>query len=186
MDIEPIPEIKDAFINKADVYADHRGHFEELFNFDSVKKHVNVDIQCVPLIREWNQISYSSSHKHVVRGIHCTPYPKFVTCLSGLIYDVIVDLREESPTYLNWFGLWLDSPKKQIYIPSNCGHGFYSAENNSRLLYLQTEAYSPDKNKNYNWKDPAFGIEWPFADYVCILSEADKNAPLLDFPLGHI
>jgi len=180
MNITPISEVKDAFINEADRHEDSRGYFEELFNLDSAQR------QCPQLSQEWNQISYSLSSKHVIRGIHCTPYPKFVTCLTGRIYDVIVDLREDSPTYLNWFGIWLENSTKQVYIPADCGHGFYSAEDNSRLLYLQTETYSPGKNKNYNWKDPAFGIVWPASYWDYILSEADKNAPLLDFPLGRV
>ena len=145
-------------------YEDNRGFFQELYRTDFF-----ID-----------QISYSTSNKNVVRGLHCSPYPKLCQCLRGRLFDVAVDMRKDSPTYLQWGGVWLDEDnRRQLYVPPNCAHGFYAAEDNTILLYVQGGQWSHGNDKEYNWRDPAFSIDWPEAEEY-ILSEKDKNAAFLD------
>ena len=91
-------------------------------------------------------MSFSSSGKHALRGLHCSPYGKFITCVRGSFYDVIADFREGSPTFGRWCGVLLtEHNKKQVYVPPNCGHGFFTLEDNTCALYLQ-EVCSPQAN----------------------------------------
>lgn len=147
-------------------HEDDRGYFRELFKAS-----------------KWRffpeQSNLSVSKKHVVRGVHCTPYPKLCTCLAGKLFDVVVDLRKESVTYLKWLGVWL-TPENgtQILVPEGCGHGFYSAEDGTILMYLQGGEYDPRYESSLNWRDTAVNIEWPDAPYY-ILSDKDRDAPFI-------
>ncbi|EBO5674052.1 dTDP-4-keto-6-deoxy-D-glucose epimerase, partial [Salmonella enterica] len=99
---------------------------------------------------------------------------KLVRCLHGKIYDVIVDLRVDSPTYKKWEGFVLSaSNKKQLWIPEGCAHGFLSLEDNTELAYKATEYYSLQHERCIRWNDPSLKIEWPLSDYI--ISEKDKN-----------
>lgn len=150
-----------------DRYEDDRGYFQEVY---SHKKYND------PIMQNWSQVNLSYSKKNVIRGIHCAPYQKLCTCTSGEIFDVIVDLRESSPTYLNWEGIWLSEDNKmQIFIPGGCGHGFFSSKD-SILLYLQNRCYQPGLEKDFHWD--SFGIDWPKADYI--ISDRDLKAPKYD------
>ena len=83
-------------------------------------------------------MSFSSSQKHALRGLHCSPYGKFITCVRGEFYDVIADFREDSPTFGRWCGVWLsETNKKQVYVPAKCGHGFFTTKDDTCALYLQ-------------------------------------------------
>jgi len=146
-------------------FSDSRGFFQEIFSD-------KYDFGC-------QQINLSKSKKNAIRGLHCAPFSKVCTCIKGSLYDVIVDLRDDSETYKKWIGVWLDENKPtQVHIPPGCGHGFYSAEEDSCLLYFQNDVYRPDVEKYYYYDD--FNIVWPEADEY-ILSEKDKNAPLYKF-----
>ena len=86
--------------------------------------------------------------KHVLRGIHVSPYAKLITCVSGAIYDVVVDLRPESSTYLKWAAVELTEDNcKQLFIPPLCGHGFYSQAENSTIMYCQVSIVDEKKLK---------------------------------------
>ena len=176
MQLYDILEIEDAFFVLDKCHHDKRGQFQEIFHKEKAEK-------VFPYWGETNwgqQVSLSNSRASVVRGIHRTPYPKYVTCVSGTIFDVIVDLREDSPTYLNWFGKWMSganismADSVRVFVPAYCGHGFFAAEDNSMLLYLQPQVYQPDQDVSYHWD--SFGIEWPKRSKY-ILSDKDKNAP---------
>jgi len=162
-----IPEIKNAFILEIDRFSDERGSFQELF---SVYKYIS---------QVWRpaQVNLSCSNKNVVRGLHVTPFSRLLTCIKGKLFNVIADVRPESPTFKNWFGIWLDeSSCKQIYVPYGCAHGFFVAENDTMLLHQQDFPYTPSIEKEIHWKDPTLAITWPEADNY-ILSEKDQNAP---------
>ncbi|MHA1948305.1 MAG: dTDP-4-dehydrorhamnose 3,5-epimerase family protein [Candidatus Thorarchaeota archaeon] len=176
MKILEIPEIQDAFYVESPRHSDDRGHFEEIFH----KEKACSELPSWGYSPWGQQVSMSCSRKNVVRGIHRTPYPKFVTCVSGSIYDVIVDLREDSPTYLNTFGTWLSGANVtveksiRVYIPAYCGHGFFSQDDDSILLYLQPQVWQPDQDKAYHWQ--SFEIDWPERPEYH-LSDKDRDAP---------
>lgn len=167
MDRIEIKLIEGAYIYSLDRYHDDRGFFQEMY------RQTNLFYQ-----HQWRQSNISRSGANVVRGMHQSPYAKLVSCVKGLIYDVMVDLRPESPTFRNWYGMWLweDTPE-QILIPSGCAHGFLSERDGSMLLYFQEDAYDREKDKEWHWQ--SFGISWPaWANgNSCILSDKDRNAP---------
>ena len=134
------PETKELPVHGASVttfdrYGDSRGFFNELYNETTYDG---------SLCKEWKQVSFSSSGKHALRGLHCSPYGKFITCVRGAFYDVIADFREDSPTFGRWCGVLLtEHNKKQAYVPAGCGHGFFTFEDNTCALYLQEGTFNP-------------------------------------------
>tara|TARA_Y100000034_G_C6903213_1_gene418340 strand:- start:457 stop:996 length:540 start_codon:yes stop_codon:yes gene_type:complete len=158
-----------------DRYGDDRGSFQEIYS-----RHIQKFSWAGPLKTNVAQINCSVSHKNVVRGIHRAPFTKLCTCVSGRIWDAVIDLRVDSPTYLTWDGVWLDPEnQRQVFVPAYCGHGFFSAEDNSILIYMQDGHYVPEgqpgSQQSWNYRDPTFGIKWPEADKY-LLSEADGRA----------
>lgn len=104
--------------------------------------------------------------KGTLRGLHFQdePHPdkKLVTCTRGSIFDVAVDLRENSKTYCSWFGVELSAEnRKGLYIPPGCAHGFITLEDDTDVNYLMGETYYADLARGARWDDPAFTIEWP-------------------------
>jgi dTDP-4-dehydrorhamnose 3,5-epimerase len=126
------------------------------------------------------QANYSVSHKGTIRGIHYSTCPegqaKIVTCLTGSIFDVAVDLRKESPTYGQWFGVVLsaESPKT-LYVGVGLGHAFMALEENSCVAYLLSSPYNPGLEFGIDPFDSTIAISWPQGPYL--LSEKDKFAP---------
>ena len=163
-------EIQGCRVITCDRFQDNRGFFQEVFHD---RKYGNVSSR-------WLQTNWSQSGKNVIRGIHTVPFPKLVTCIKGHILDIIVDLRATSKTYKQWAGIELsDDEPKQVYVPANCGHGFFSYEDDTHILYMQGGLYNPRLEKEISWRDPEIAIEWPEAESY-ILSEKDRNAPLLN------
>lgn len=125
------------------------------------------------------QITVSRSGKNVIRGLHCSPYQKLVCCPTGRAFDVVVDVRPNSPTFMKWSGCWLDS-NTHIIIPAYCAHGFFSAEDDTSILYLQGGCFTPDLDFSFKYDDPKIGIDWPKPidadDYI--ISPKDMNNPL--------
>jgi dTDP-4-dehydrorhamnose 3,5-epimerase len=124
------------------------------------------------------QITVSRSKKNVIRGLHCSPHHKMVCCPTGKAFDVVVDLRPNSPTFLQWDGAWL-TKNKHIVIPPFCGHGFFSAEDDTSILYLQGGCFAPALDFSVVWDDPSLKIQWPApieaSDYI--ISAKDKSNP---------
>ena len=103
---------------------------------------------------------------------------KLVRCTMGAIYDVIIDLRPNSPTFKNWLSVELTAEnRKMIYIPKGFSHGFMTLKDNTEVFYQMSEFYAPECAMGIRWNDPAFKITWP-AD-VTVISERDKK--YLDF-----
>ena len=133
-----------------------------------------------------SQCSFSSNLKiGTLRGMHyqAEPYPeaKLVRCTSGAIYDVILDIRPESPTFKEWEAIELSSVNmRSIYVPPGFAHGFQSLVDHSEVLYMVSEHYRPEYSASVRWNDPKFGIVWPDVE-VRLMSEKDKNCR--DFPL---
>lgn len=153
-------------------HADDRGFFQEVYSKASGS---------YPLYSfDPQQINISRSSAGVVRGLHVAPYTKVVQCVRGSLYDVIVDVRKDSPTYLQWCGVWLteDQPV-QVKVPANCGHGFFAAEDHTTLLYFQGMFWRPNEEWSINWRDPQLNVEWPEAERY-FLSSKDREAKFLD------
>jgi dTDP-4-dehydrorhamnose 3,5-epimerase len=123
------------------------------------------------------QINLSANaRRHTLRGMHYQADPhaesKFVYAVRGSAFDVIVDLRPESPTYRKWTGLELDSRSlTAIFVPEGCAHGFLTLEDDTALLYQMGRPYVAGYDRGVRWNDPAFAIDWPAAPIV--VSERD-------------
>ena len=125
--------------------------------------------------------------KGTLRGIHYSVPPhaedKLVRCVRGAIYDVLVDLRPESPAFCTWFALELTADTgAAMYAPLGVGHGFQTMEDGSDVLYQMSEFYDPACARGARWNDRAFGIQWPEAHPI--LSERDRSYP--DFDAGSV
>jgi dTDP-4-dehydrorhamnose 3,5-epimerase len=115
-----------------------------------------------------------------LRGLHYQAAPateaKVVRCVRGAIYDVLVDVRPESPTYRQWISHELTSDNRlSLYVPEGVAHGYQTLTDSAELLYLISTPYTPSLARGVRWDDPAFGIEWPHAPRV--ISERDRTYP---------
>jgi dTDP-4-dehydrorhamnose 3,5-epimerase len=157
-------------------YSDERGWFARFYSKDEFEK--------IGHSKEWVQLNHSVSYrKGTLRGMHFqhSPYKeiKMVRCIAGAIYDVIVDLRRDSPTFLQWFGIELSAEnKKMLYIPEGFAHGFQTLADNTALIYHHTEFYTPKAEAGLRYDDPAFSIRWPLP--VTVISERDAAHPFTD------
>jgi dTDP-4-dehydrorhamnose 3,5-epimerase len=128
-----------------------------------------------------SSISYNE-RAGTLRGLHYQIEPhaeaKLVRCTAGAIYDVVVDLRPESPSYLRWHGETLSFANRcALYVPKGCAHGFLTVEDRSEVLYEISEFYEPGSARGVRWNDPIVGIRWPREPMV--ISERDAGYPLL-------
>lgn len=168
-------EIKGAYLIELEEFKDERGSFARQFCKEEMKKFgIDFDIKQCNLSKNYT--------KGVLRGMHYQkePYPeiKLVSCFKGAIYDVLVDIRRDSPTYLKWIGTELtENNNKALYIPSGVAHGFQTIEDNSIVYYQLGEFFMPEYYSGVRWDDPAFGIKWPHSENR-IMNERDKNYEL--------
>ncbi len=166
-------KLKGAYIISLEPLTDERGFFARSFCQEEFEKHgLNLRIvQC--------DISYNKK-KGTLRGMHYQEAPyeeaKLVSCVRGLMYDVIIDLRPNSPTHSQWFAEELSfENNKMIYIPKGFAHGFQTLEDDSVVYYQMSEFYHPECARGVRWDDPAFGIKWPVKPKI--ISDKDKNLP---------
>lgn len=156
--------------------SDTRGWFARSFCKEAFKK--------IGHNKEWVQMNHSyTQSKGTVRGMHFQNSPfaeiKMVRCTAGSVYDVIIDLRKDSPTFLKWFGIELSAEnKKMIYIPEGFAHGFQTLRDNCELIYHHTEYYKPDVEAGINLNDKIINIPWPLT--LTEVSDRDKAHPGLD------
>lgn len=164
-----IPAVK---LIEPDVFVDKRGFFFESFNQEKFNKAVGRDISFV-------QDNHSKSSKYVLRGMHYQEVPfdqgKLVRAVFGKIYDVALDIREDSPTYGQWVSQELSAEnKKQLWIPEGFAHGFLVLTDYAEVVYKTNQFYSKTHEKVICYNDPRFGIDWPIADNKkIILSQKD-------------
>jgi dTDP-4-dehydrorhamnose 3,5-epimerase len=131
-----------------------------------------------------NQCSVSfNARKATLRGLHFQAEPhaedKLVRCTAGAVYDVIVDLRPDSPTHHRWFGAELTAGNhRSLYIPAGFAHGFISLVDGAEVLYMMSVPYAAGFARGLRWNDPALGIAWPLEPEV--ISPRDAGYPLLD------
>jgi dTDP-4-dehydrorhamnose 3,5-epimerase len=169
--------IEGAYILTHKVFPDERGNFREWFKAE--------EISSIDSGFSVQQANYSKSKQWVIRGIHYSLAPegqsKVVTCASGEVIDVLVDLRLNSPTYLKveYIELKEDSGSV-VYIPSGVGHGFIVQSESAAVVYLTSSGYSPEHEKAICPTDPELGITWPLpAGQPGVISRADTQAPTL-------
>lgn len=175
--MEFIPtDILDVCIIKPQLFGDSRGYFMETYKEPLFRDH-GIDAQFV-------QDNMSSSIKGTLRGLHYQLAPhaqgKLVRVLKGSVYDVAVDLRRGSPTFAKWVGLELSEDNKlSLWIPPGFAHGFYVLSDMAEFTYKCTHIYTQSAERGIIWNDPEIGIVWPVDEKHLILSEKDKNNPLL-------
>jgi dTDP-4-dehydrorhamnose 3,5-epimerase len=166
---------KDLYIIEPNSFKDERGALSRVFCEEELKDIFKFNIK---------QINHSvTKDKGTARGLHFQYEPnaeiKMVKCIKGAIFDVVVDIRENSPTFLQHFTVELtEQNQKMMYIPKGFAHGFQTLEDNSELLYLHSNIYTPSNEGALNIYDPILNIKWPLT--TANLSVRDKEHPYLD------
>ncbi len=176
-------KLKGAYIIDIQPIEDERGFFARSFCQNEFAEHgLKVNIaQC--------NVSFNKQ-RGTLRGMHFQRHPKaeakLVRCTRGKIYDVIIDLRPDSPTYCQWLGVKLGNGSKahgprlpadnrMLYIPEGFAHGFQTLEDGSEVIYQMFEFYAPEYTGGVRWDDPAFRITWPLPNPI--MSERDRAYP---------
>lgn len=154
------------------VFGDNRGYFMETYNENDMKE-AGIDITFV-------QDNQSASTKGVLRGLHRQmnfPQSKLVRVIKGEVFDVAVDMREGSPTYLKWYGeILTEENKKQFFIPKGFAHGFLVLSDYAEFCYKVDDFFHPNDERGIPYNDPTIGVEWPIPEGMELnLSEKDKN-----------
>lgn len=170
-------ELHGLFIIEPEKLGDERGFFSRTWckkEFEAHGLNSNL-VQC--------SVSFNQK-QGTIRGMHYQSRPfeeaKLVRCTQGVIWDVVIDLRADSPTFKKWFAIKLTADnRKMLYVPETFAHGFQTLEDNSEVFYQITEYYSPENSRGIRWNDPAFSINWPMTDIV--ISRKDQAYP--DFQL---
>lgn len=152
---------------------DERGTFTRTFSASEFRQR--------GLVSEVSECSTSFNHvRGTLRGLHyqSAPYEetKLVRCVRGSVFDVVADLRRDSPTYLKWYGTTLKD-HLQLYIPRGVAHGFITLEDSSEVHYQIADGYRADAAEGIRWDDPTLAIEWPLSPTV--MSERDSQLPYL-------
>lgn len=167
--------IKDLKVVERKLIEDSRGYFSRFF----CKNEFNQ----VGLKNNITQINHSySKYRGTVRGMHFQLPPhaesKFVSCIHGSIFDIAVDLRKNSPTFLNWYGEVLsEANHRSLFIPEGFAHGFQALTDDCELLYLVSANYEPTAEKAINAMDPLISINWPL--HITEMSEKDRDYPMV-------
>jgi dTDP-4-dehydrorhamnose 3,5-epimerase len=175
MKFHEIP-LKGAYTIELEKRGDDRGFFARFFCTDEFANE--------GLNNAFAQINNSlTAKKGTLRGMHYQLMPsaevKVVRCISGSLYDVILDLRPESPTFGQWFGETLSADNRtMMYCPKGFAHGFVTLEDDTEAFYLVSDPYAPDLERGIRFDDPKFNIEWPIE--AAEISDKDRNWPDFD------
>lgn len=166
--------ISGSYIINIERYADDRGFFARGYCEKEFKN------QGISFNIAQANIGYSKN-KYTLRGLHYQVEPhreaKLVRCTRGCLFDVIVDLRPESPTYKEWVGVELtEKNHTMFYVPEGCAHGYQTLEDDTEVFYMVSAFYAPDHERGIRWDDPAFNIEWKETETM-IISEKDRQWP---------
>jgi len=165
-----------AFTIDVEPFQDGRGFFTRTFCEKEFAEH--------NLVQHFVQANHSGTQgKGVIRGMHFqyTPFSevKLVKCVQGAIFDVIVDVRAGSPTFLQWFGAELSAEnKRMMYVPAGFAHGFQTLSDYSEITYMVSSFYNKESERGIKYDDAKVGIEWPLP--VSLVSDKDLNIPLVD------
>tara|TARA_B110000858_G_C17625288_1_gene390924 strand:+ start:122 stop:652 length:531 start_codon:yes stop_codon:yes gene_type:complete len=161
--------IRDLYIVNINPFSDIRGEFSRLFCEKEFKE--------IGLSKKIINVNYSKTlNKGSVRGMHYQESPygetKIIKCINGIIYDVAIDMRKNSQTYLQYFGIELSQDNNtMLYVPEGFAHGFQALTDNAEIVYFNTQFYSPEHEKGVNIIDPSVGIRWP----ISIGHQSDKD-----------
>ena len=167
--------LKGAYTIETELFQDDRGWFTRTF--------CKTEFLEISHKGEFVQINHShTNQKGTIRGMHYQLQPfseiKLIRCIRGEVFDVIIDIRKGSPTFLQYFSVTLsDENMKMIYIPEGFAHGFQTLRNHAELIYHHTNFYTPGMEGGIRFNDPAININWP--EKVQMISEKDKNIPIL-------
>lgn len=169
--------LEGALVIEPSIFEDERGYFMETYNMKEFEK-AGLKVKFV-------QDNESKSKKGVLRGLHFQykkPQGKLVRVIKGMIFDVAVDLRKDSPTYGQWEAIILsEENKKQFYIPEGFAHGFLVLSDHAIVNYKCTELYYPEYESGIRWDDPTLSIKWPLEQVdKIIISQKDKNWKTLE------
>ena len=170
-------KLNGAFVIELEKHQDDRGFFARTFCQNELRDH--------GLIADVAQANMSlSKTRGTLRGMHYQKSPfeetKLVRCTRGALYDVIIDLRSDSPTFKQWIGVELTADNyTMLFVPKNFAHGFITLSDDTEATYLVSQYYAPGSELGIRWNDPQFGIEWPIDAQV--ISEKDQSWP--DFEL---
>jgi len=169
--------LKGVFIVEMEKLEDERGFFARTFCQKEFKAH-----GLTPKVVQCN-ISFNK-RRGTLRGMHYQVAPheeaKLVRCTRGAIYDVVIDLNPQSPTFKQWIGAELTEENRRLfYVPRGFAHGFQTLEDSTEVFYQMSEFYHPECVRGVRWNDPAFGIDWPHCERI--ISARDQQYP--DFVL---
>ena len=166
-------EIPDIILVKPNVIEDHRGFFMESYH---IKKFKIGGINCT-----FVQENHAKSVQNTLRGLHFQvqyPQAKLLRCLKGKVFDVAVDIRQDSPYFGKWVGEELSEENRyQLYIPEGFAHGYYVMSETAEIAYKCSEIYHPQDEQGIRWNDPEIAINWPSQNPI--LSENDKALPMM-------
>ena len=166
-------KISDVFLIIPDLHQDERGVFRRSYCQDKFSQH-GIDFK----VKQGN-IS-ENLHKHTLRGFHYQSPPsnesKIIACVTGALYNVVLDIRKKSKTYKQWVALDINSNEREyIYIPAGCATAFLTMEENTLVHYYMGDLFSPNTYSGIRYNDPKFNVKWPCEPLV--ISEKDKNLP---------
>jgi dTDP-4-dehydrorhamnose 3,5-epimerase len=163
----------DVLLIQPKIFEDSRGFFYESFNKNNYAE--------IGIKKNFVQDNISRSVKNTLRGMHYQidkPQAKLVSVTQGEVFDVVVDIRKNSPTYGKWFGEYLnDQNHYQLYIPEGFAHGFCVISDTADFMYKCTDYYYPQGERGLRFDDPAVNIQWPIDTAKAILAEKDKLYP---------
>ena len=166
-------ELKGPFIIEPEPHEDERGFFARIFCIEEFRAH-RIEFRVV-------QCSISFNKKRgTLRGMHYQApryeEAKLVRCIRGAIYDVILDLRPEPPTFKKWIGVDLtEENRRMLYVPKGFAHGFQTLMDDTDVFYMMDEFYHPECARGVRWDDPLFRIIWPLP--IAVISECDRAHP---------
>jgi dTDP-4-dehydrorhamnose 3,5-epimerase len=154
---------------------DDRGHFSRSW---CMREFTDAGIDFTPVQANTG----FSLRKGTLRGMHFQDAPaleaKLVRCARGALFDVVVDLRRDSPSLHKWFGIELSADNsRMLFVPEGCAHGYQTLEDRTDLYYMTSQYFTPSAAHGVRYDDPAFGIDWPLA--ATAISEQDRNWPLI-------
>lgn len=164
--------IPDVLLLEPRVFGDERGFFFESFNQRQFHDATGLDLHFV-------QDNHARSARHVLRGLHyqvVQPQGKLVRVVAGEVFDVVVDIRPDSPTYGQWAGETISaSNKRQLWVPPGLAHGYLVLSESADLLYKTTDYYAPQHERCIAWDDPTLAIDWPLDGNLPVLSARDQQ-----------
>lgn len=165
-----------AYVIELEPFLDERGLFARTFCQKEFAK--------IGFYKQIDQINHSvTKQKGAIRGMHhqCPPACeiKIIRCVEGRVFDVMVDIRAASPTFMQWHGVELSKDNmRMVYIPEGFAHGFQTLTDNAELIYHHSAFYSPEYERGLRFDDPALAIKWPLP--VGAISPKDQSYPLID------